>query len=823
MITGMDSFDRVFRDVQYASRSMRRGPGLATAAILTLALGMGANTAIFSVLEGVVLAPLPYPQPDRLVVLALYNRTLGYPTDLSYPDFLDWKANSRSFQEIAAFAPQGFDLTSPGDPEHVDGKEVSSNFFETLDVKLALGRELTAAEDRPGEARAVIISDRLWRDRFGGNPAALGRNLTLNGVGYMIAGVLRPGFRFGNQQADVYTPIGRRNQLYMKDRTVHDILCVARLRQEVNIGAARAEMNTVQEQIDELNPATERGQGAYVAPLKQFLIGDIGGTLVLLLGAVGMVLLIACGNVAILLLSRSAARTREFAIRLALGASRARIVRQLVAESVVLSLVGGTLGLAIAKWGVQAVLAATQGNIPRIENIGLNTPVLLFAFAISSSVGIAFGLIPALKGSHTDMQAELKSGGRGSAGGHQRTQRVLVTVQIAMALVLLTAGSLLFRTIQNLWAANPGFDPNNVLVFQVGLSPAVNTPAKVRIAYQEMAEHIRQIPDVEAADITALVPLGQGANEGPFWVGPQQPASMAEIPRAVYYPGGPDYVSTMKIPLLRGRFLTRGDNVDSDVVVLIDDLLARRFFPDQEALDRTITIPHWGATRNIAARVVGVVGHVEHYGLDGSMGEKPQIYYSLYQLPDEALSVFRSEVTVAARTRPGPATVMPAIRTAVRQAGTDQPVYNIRTMHELVSDSMGRQRFPMVLLGAFAVLALLLASVGIYGVISYATLRRVNEIGIRMALGAAKWDVLRMVVADGLRLALTGVAAGTVAALALTRLVSSFSHLLYGVRPADPAILAGVSLLLIAVALLACYLPARRAAMLEPTAALRQE
>ena len=298
---------------------------------------------------------------------------------------------------------------------------------------------------------------------------------------------------------------------------------------------------------------------------------------------------------------------------------------------------------------------------------------------------------------------------------------------------------------------------------------------------------------------------------------------MAEIPRAVYYPGGPDYARTMKIPLLRGRFLTQADNLDSKIVVLIDDLLARRFFPQQDALDRTITIPHWGAARNIAARVVGVVGHVEHYGLDGSMGQKPQIYYSLYQLPDEVLPVFRNDVTIAVRTRPGPTAVMPAIRIAVRQAGNDQPVYNIRTMQGLVSESMGRQRFPMALLGAFAILALLLASVGIYGVISYATIRRVNEIGIRMALGAVKWDVLRMVVADGLRLAVTGVAVGTAAALALTKLVSSFSHLLYGVRSADPLILAGVSLLLMTVALLASYFPARRASMLEPIAALRQE
>jgi predicted permease len=820
----MRSFAQLFRDFRYGSRSLRKSPGLAAAAIATLALGIGANTAIFSVLQGVVLDPLPYQQPDRLVVVALYNRSLGSPTYLSYPDFLDWQLNSRSFKQIAAFANEGFDMTGPGEPGHLDGKEVSAGFFSTLNIRLAVGRGFSPDEDQIGGSPAVVISDRLWQDRFGGSPAALGKNLTLNGIDHTIIGVLGPGFRFGNQQVDVYTPLARRNPLYINDRTVHDILCVARLRPEVSLGQALAEMNIVQEHIDELNPDTERGQGAYVVPLKQFLVGDIGGTLALLLGAVGLVLLIACANVANLLLARSAGRTREFAIRLALGASRAQIVRQLVAESVVLSASGGLLGLAIAKWGVSAVLAAAPGSVPRIENIGLNTPVLLFALGVSMIVGIVFGLFPALKSSKTDVQTGLKEGGRSVAGGHQRAQHVLVVLQIALALVLLTGGSLLFRTIRNLWAVNPGFTPQHVITFQVGLSQAVtNTPPRMRIAYQQLVERIRQIPGVEAADITALVPLSRGANEGPFWVGPHQPASMAEIPRAIYYPTGPDYVRTMEIPLLSGRLLSPADNLNSEVVVLVDSLLAHRFFPEQNAVGQTITIPHWGAAHNVAARIVGVVGHVEHYGLDGSMGEKPQLYYSFYQLPDEAAPVFRSEITVAVRTHLDATTFMPALRNAVQQAGGDQPVYNVRTMLELVSGSMGRQRFPMLLLVSFAILALLLAFVGIYGVISYSTIRRVNEIGIRMALGAVKWDVLRMVVSQGLRLAFTGVAFGIVAALLLTRALSRFSHLLYGVRASDPTILIAVSAMLIAAAGLACYIPAQRAASLEPTAALRQE
>jgi predicted permease len=813
----------VMEDLRYGLRQLWRNPGFAVVAILTLALGIGANTAIFSVLDGVVLSSLPYREPDRLVLVLFYNRALKYPTYLSYPDFLDWQRSSRSFEQIAAYTPRGFDLTSPGTPEHVDGNEVSSNFFGTLGVMLAMGREISREEDRFGGTPAAVISNRLWQDRFGGNPAALGKPITLNGVDYTIVGILQPGFRFGNQPADVYTPIGQGDPLLRGDRTVHDIASIARLRPEMSVGQAQAEMNTVQEHIDQLNLATERGLGTYVVSLKQSLVGDVGGTLLLLLGAVGLVLLIACANVANLLLARCAGRTREFAVRLALGASRRQIVQQLVTESVVLSLIGGALGLAIAKWGLEAVLAAVP-KMPRIDNIGVNASVLLFTFGISTAVGIVFGLLPALKSSNTDLQAGLKEGGRGAAGGHHRAQGVLVVVQVALALVLLTGGSLLYRTIRNLLAVSPGFDARHVITFRVGLSPSVTqTPSSTRSAFQQLTQGIREIPGVEAVDITALLPMSQQDNSGPFWLGSEQPASMAEIPRATYYGTGPDYLRTMEIPLLRGRFLTRSDNVNSEPVVLIDSLLARTYFPDRGAVGRTITIPHWGAARNVAFRVVGVVGHVEHYGLDGSVGEKPQIYYSFYQLPDDVVPAFREEVTLAVRTPLDVAAVMPAIKNAVSEAGSDQPIYNIHSMQELVSGSMARQRFPMLLLVAFAVLALLLASVGIYGVISYSMTQRVREIGILMALGAVKRDVLRMVIGQGLRLAVAGAVIGILAALILGRVLASFSHLLYGVGAWDPLTLMAVSLALLSAAFLACYLPARRAARVDPMVALRHE
>ena len=803
-------------DFRQAVRSLRSTPGLATAAIVTLALGIGANTAIFSVLQGVVLDPLPYHEPDRLVIVALFNRSLGYPTQLSYPDFLDWQRDSRSFDQIAAFADEGYNLTSPGEPEYIEGKAVSADFFRTLGTRLAAGRAISREEDEAGGAPAAVISHRLWQERFGASPDALGKPIRLNGVDHTIVGVLTPDFRFGERQADVYTAIARRNSLYIADRTVHDILCIGRLRPEVSLSGGLAEMNALQQHIAELHPDAERGQGAWLIPLKNYLVSDIGGILLLLLGAVGLVLLIACANVANLLLARSAARTREFAVRLALGASRLQIVRQLAAESLTLSAAGGAIGLAIANWGVRAILAAAPGSVPRIENIRVNTPVLLFAFGLSMIVGIVFGLAPALSSSRTDVQSGLRDGGRTVTGGHQRTQHALIVVQVALALVLLTGSSLLLRTIQNLWAVNPGFDWQHVTTLQVGLSYAeTDTPARLRTAYRELTDRIRQIPGVEAADITALIPLGRGANEGPFWIGPHQPASMAEIPRAVYYPTGPDYIPTMKIPLLSGRLLRPADDLDSEVVVVIDTLLARRFFPGQNPLGRSITIPHWGAAKNMPALIVGVVGHVEQYGLDGSTGEKPQIYYSFYQLPNEVAPIFRNDIAVAVRSH------LDAV--ALMRALGNHPVYNIRTMQELLSGSITKQRFPMLLLGAFAILALLLTFVGNYGVMSYWTIRRVNEIGIRMALGARRWDVVRMVVGQGLRLALSGVAIGAAAALALTKLLPSFSHLLYGVRATDPTVLAAVATTLLIAAALACYVPARRAGNLEPNEALRQQ
>ena len=819
-----EPFDRLLREIRHALRSLRRTPGYTTAAVVTLALGIGANTAIFSALHGVVLKPLPYPESDRLIVVGLYSPVLKSSWYASYPDFLDWQRGAESFEEAAAFAPAGFDLTNPGSPEHVEGYKVSASFFHTLGVELVAGHSFSSSEDRTGGMPAAVISNRLWRERFHGARSALGKVITLSGESYTIKGVVPEGFHLEDQPADIYVPIGRGNPLYRMDRTVHDLLCLARLKRGVSVPQAQKELNELQQRIDELNPTTERNLRTSVSSLKQELVGDVSGILVLLLGAVAFVLLIACANVANLLLVRSAAREREFAVRRALGASRFQIIGQVMTESVLLSVAGGALGLLIAKPALKAMLLAAPGGLPRSEEIGLNISVLAFTMLLSVAVGLLFGLVPALKHAGSNLQVDVREGGRGSTTRHRGAQKVLAISQIALALVLLSGAGVLLRTIHNLGAVDPGFRPQHVITFQIGLSPLVtNTARTMRVVYKELTERIRRIPGVESADLTALVPLGRGDNSGPFWLGTHQPASMAEIPRALYYPIGPDYPRTMHIPLLRGRSLTDTDTVHSELVVLIDNLLARRYFSNKDPLGQTVTIPHWGAAKAVPARIVGVVGHVEQYGIDGSHGEKPQLYYSLYQLPDDALPLFRNEMTFAVRTSLTSVAVMPEIRRAVYEAGGDQPVYNVHSMPELVSGSMARQRFPMILLTAFAGLSLLLASLGIYAVIAYSTARRVPEIGIRMALGATRPEVVRMLLAEGLRLAAVGVLIGAVAALALTRVLPSFSHLLYGVRAGDPITLLSVSLCLTVAALLACYIPARRAAKLDPLAALRHE
>jgi predicted permease len=810
--------EQFWADVCFGIRALWRHPGFAIVAVLTLALGIGANTAIFSVVEGVILAPLPYPHPDRLVLVQESRPNLAH-LDISYPDYLDWQRSVRSFQQMAALTWRDYDLTGPGASAHLDGMEITSGFFSTLGVKLAMGRELSPSEDLPHGAPAAVISDHLWRDRFAASSQALGKSIVLDGAVFTVVGVLPPGFRFLTN-ADIYTSLAHGSPMIYNDRTIHGFAAIARLEPDATIAQAQSELSAVQENLDRLYPAADRNLGTVILPLKDALVFEVKGILLLILGAVSIVLLIACTNVANLLLARSTARTREFAIRSALGASRARMVRRLLTESVLLALAGGVLGLGLAKLAVSVVVALAPASLPRADNIAVNLPVLLFVFGISLVVGILFGLAPALDSSSVDVQISLKAGERGSTRAHPRTQSILVIVQMALTLVLLMGSGLLLRTILQLWKVNPGFDRQHVITFKVGLSPSLTkTASTTRTAYRQLLDRIREIPGIQAADFTNVVPLSEHDNGGPFWVGAQQSTSMQDAPHALYFETGPEYLQVMHIPLLQGRFFTPADNSASEPVVVIDSVLAHMYFPHKDPVGQLITVAHWRT-----ARVIGVVGHVKHWGLSDTGAYNPsQIYISFYQLSDEWVPAFAKELSVAVRTPLDVAAIMPAIRNVVYGTGKDQPVYDVQTMQQIASDSMASQRVSMILLGAFSVLALLLASVGIYGVLSYSVSQRIREIGIRMALGAERRDVLTMIIGQGLQLAIAGVIFGAGSALLLARLLLSFSRLLYGVKANDPITFMVVSLVLVCVSVLACYLPAHRASRVEPMAALKYE
>jgi predicted permease len=809
------------QDLRYALRQLRKSPGFTAVAVVTLALGIGANTAIFSVVEGVVLAPLHYFEPDRLVMV-WENNPRSPRVWNSYPNFQDWQRSAQSFQQMVAFRQQGVDLTSPGAPSHLKASQISLGFFSTLGTEFVLGREFTSQENLPGGAPVIVISNHLWRERFGASPEALGKSVTVDGVSYSIVGVAPTRFRL-NVDADVYIPLGQLDPLILNNRGSHDgIFTFARLKPGVSVSQSQAEMSTIQNRLDRLYPNDNRDLGIHVELLKQAIVGDAGQTLALLLGAVGLVLLITCANIANLVLARSVGRSREFAIRSALGANRARLARQLLTESVILSLTGACLGSLIAFLGIRSVLAEMPGILPRTEDVRVNGPVLLYTLIMSLVVGILFGLAPALKSWSADLQMSLKDGGRGSTVVHRRTQSSFVVVQVASTLVLLVGAGLLLRTILHLWSVNPGFDTNSIIAFKVGVSHSVTkTASSTRVAYEQLIERIRQIPGVEAADFSTAIPLtGQGGYL-PFWLDTHKPESLQAAPRMGWFLTGPDYLRTMGMQLLQGRFLSEDDDTKRPCVAVIDSNFARKFFPDGKPLVHTITA---GFAAFGPCAIVGVVNHVKYADLnDAGLGSQYQTYYSLYQVPDQWVPVNYPDASIIVRTPLDAATLIPAIKAAMFQASTNQPIYNVQTMQQIISDSMSAQRFPMILLGAFAGLALLLASVGIYGMISYSVTQRVQEIGIRMALGADKGKVLRLFIWQELKLVLGGVAIGAVGAVILTRTLSSLSHLLYGVGSGDPLTFAIASAVLIAVAALAGSIPARRAAKVDPMVALRCE
>jgi putative ABC transport system permease protein len=815
---GWVPFERLWQDVRYAFRQLRRSPGFASVCLITVALGVGANTAMFSVVEGLMLAPLPFPQANRLVFL--WETAPGTSQlDVSYPNFADWERTSRSFNHMSAVTFHNFDLTAPGRAEHLVGIRASSGFLATLGVKPAIGRDFTASEDEPNGRSVVLISDHLWKERFGADPHINGRPVDLDGKSFTVIGVLPAAFHF-LADADIVTLMRPNMPVIYAERSVNAVAVLARLKLGVTSGQAVAEMNAIQQELDRQYPDANRGVGVAATSLMQEILGDVKATILLLFGAVSLLLLIACANLANLLLARSTARVREFGVRSALGASRGRIVRQLLTESVVLSLAGGALGAALAGVGLRLLLAALPHTLPRSENIGLHLPVLVYTLVASIAVGVVFGLAPALQCANPNVQRALQQASRGTTAGRNRLLSRLVVVQFALTLVLMTGAGMLLRSIRNLLHVNPGFDTKHVISFQVGLSPSsTSTPAGTRAAYQQLLARILEFPGVAATDLTNILPLSGADNGGPFWIGTKQPASLQEAPHALYFWTGPDYLKTMGIPLLQGRFFTAADQIGSGKVVVIDSVLAHTYFPADDAVGQTLTVGHWGA-----ARIVGVVGHVRHWGLDDPGTFTPrQIYIPVYQLPDSMVTDFFRTLKVVVRTTLPPEDLMPAIQNVVYASAPDQPVFAVSTMDDLVTQSMASRNLPSLLLVAFAAVALLLSSVGIYGVMSYSVMRRTQEIGIRMALGANRSRIFRMIVGHGVGMAGVGLVLGTLAAIALVYVLPSFSHLLYGVGKSDPLTLIGVLGVLVFAALVSCYVPARRAMRTDPMNSLRCE
>jgi predicted permease len=821
VVLGAESKGRLLaglgQDLRYGFRTLRKNPGFTAVATLALALGIGANTAIFSVVNGVLLQPLAYPDADRL--LKIYETSQKYGlSSVAYPNYLDWRKENRSFTYMGAVRDDDFNFTGAGQPEQVSGEYVTASLFPVLGVTPFLGRSFLPEEDRQGAACAVMLSYGFWKLRFGGDANILGKTLTLNAVKCEVAGVLSADFRLG-ENARVYVPIEQWNAAGLRMRENHPGLrVIGRLKPGATIEAAQADLASICNALSHQYPKTNAGHGATAVPMKDDMVGYIRPTLMLLAGAVGFVLIIACANVANLLLARSTARKREFAIRAALGANRRRVVRQLLTESVLLSLGGAMIGLLLARWGTKFVLAAAPGSLPRSGEIGIDPYVLLFTLAVSVVTGILFGLAPAFHGANTNPQEFLKEGARGAGGGRHRAEGVFVAVEIGLAVILLAGAGLMIESLWRLWRVDAGFNTGNILTTQVALSPKVMaSPTGIRLAYQQLIERVGAVPGVESAAITSVVPLSERDSEITYWrgAGPQPPQDRMTL--AMFYIVTPDYPSVMQIPLRRGRFFTDRDSLVSPPVVVIDDLLARRVFPGQDPIGRQISLMVVGPVQ-----IVGVVGHVKHWGLDSDDTAKirDQIYFPVMQVPDKFLSEAVAGLTLMLRTGPEPLSLVSAVRGQVAGPTQDQPIYAVRTMEQIIERSLAERRFTMLLLIIFAATALLLAAVGIYGVMSYSVIQRTHEIGIRAALGASRGEIVGLVVRQGMRLAAIGMAAGLIAALALTRFLAG---LLYGVRPADPATLAAVTLLLGGIALLACYIPARRAAAVDAVVALRCE
>ena len=810
----------LLQDFRFALRQLRKSPGFTAVAVITLALGIGANTSIFSVVNGVLLRPLEFPDADRLV------RVWHVPPPKSFPgmttfavsaaNYLDWERQNHVFEGMAIYTFHGFTLTDSDKPEQVDACAATAGFFSTLGVQPMLGRVFLPEEDQPGRSNVVVLSHRFWQEHFGSNPGIVGHDIKMDGRSILVAGVMPASFQFP-EFAQMWTPMAWTDQ-EKAVRGEHHSVVVARLKRGVDLKQAQAEMNTISSRLEQQYPADDKGWGAVVVPLHDDMVSDVRPALLVLLGAVAFVLLIASVNVANLALARTFSRQKEIAIRTALGATSARVLRQVLTESVLLALMGGALGLTFARAGIRLIMAFLADKLPHSIAVGLDAKVLAFTAVISIAAGILAGVLPALRLTRGDVNQALKQGlGRTDADSSgNRTRSILVVSEVALSLILLVGAGLMIRSFQMLHGVNPGFDSSNVLTMTAMVSRAKFPAAAQQITFfEQVLQRVRTLPGVETAGVVDDIPLNNGGSHQPIAIEGRPTLPMSEQPEVDVRLISRGYMGALHIPIVRGRDFTDTDLVGRPAVILISESMARQFWPGEDALGKRLTLTF---SPEAVREVVGIVGDVKLDGLDQTR-PSAALYLPLDQV-SSAGGWNSFPMTLVVRSTSSPAGLVSAVSNAVHEVDREMPLRDIQTMDDLVATSLSQQRFNMLLLGAFAALALLLAAVGIYSVLSYSVKRSIREIGIRLALGARLGDVLRMVVFEGMKPTLLGVAIGAGGALALGRLLSG---LIYGVKPTDPLTFVAVAFLLTGIALGASIIPAYRATKVDPLVALRYE
>jgi putative ABC transport system permease protein len=813
-VRGGGFMESVLQDLRYSFRMLIKHPGFTLIAVLTLSLGIGANTAIFSIVNAVLLRPFPFLAPEQLVIPGESLTGTRGGTSLSYPNLADWKDDRKVFDGVSVVrSNENYNLASHDEPERLAGRLVSAGFLTTLGVTPLLGRDFIAEDDRMGAPRTVILSYGFWNRKHPNDSSIVGKQIVLNDQAYTVVGVTPENFQYG-LDADVTIPIGLSADRFKARGADPGVSAVARLKSGVSLQQAETELNLLYARLEQQFPASNASRRVFLTPLHESFVGNLRQPLLILLGSVGLVLLIACANVANLLLVRSSSRRREMSVRVALGAGRGRIVRQLLTESVVLATIGGVLGVVLAHWGTGLIAYRLPDGIPRLSQANVDLRVLGFTLVVSILTGLLFGLAPALQASRLNLSETLKEGDRGSSGVRQRLRSALVVSEIALTLTLLIGAGLLIQSFRNVLSVDPGFRPENLLTMQV----SVNNPNGAQVAdfFQRVQEKIGQLPGVSSVAVSNGLPMGVANNSMVLVLGRALPEEGKE-PGGTRYTVSPGYFKTMGIELLKGRVFTPQDTAESPGVVVIDEALVEQQFQNEDPIGKHLA---QSTTGTPSFEIIGVVRHVEHNGLDGRANRRAQIYLSWNQIPAERLPAYTRRINILTRTTVEPSSLTAAVRGEIAALNKDQAIFNVRTMEEIVSQSVGPRRFSMALLVVFAIVGLALASLGIYGMMSYTVVQRTREIGLRITLGAQRGNVLLLVIAQGMRLVVIGVVLGLIASFGLTRMIKT---LLYGVHPTDLVTFVGIASLLSIVALLACLVPALKATRVDPIIALKYE